>query len=72
MCVKTNKTKKKVTEIMSCMSDFFSSFVTSVMANLAAGSSAWEVHHWHLIKEILWKISFLQHHLKKFNCKRLS
>ena len=24
------------------MSDFFSSFVTSVMANLAAGNSAWE------------------------------
>ena len=43
MCVKTNKTKKKVTEIMSCMSDFFSSFVTSVMANLAAGSSAWKI-----------------------------
>ena len=41
MCVKTSKAKK-VTEIMSCMSDFFSSFVTSVMANLAAGNSAWE------------------------------
>ena len=41
MCVKTSKTK--VTEIMSCMSDFFSSFVTSVMANLAAGSSAWKI-----------------------------
>ena len=71
MCVKMNKTKKvremKVAQVTFLVHLFLQYWQTWLLAQVLG-----KVHHWHWTKEILWKVSFLEHCLNKFLvCRRL-